>query len=90
VRNHGIVGRIGVFGDLETFLDDTPRVGEERPVGADPAAIFIRLSDIVGADRDKPAIGNLELRSPLSYSQPPDIWRKRSARCALSITCDRG
>jgi len=61
VRDHGIVERISVFGDVEIFLDDTPRVGEERPVGADSAAIFIRLSDIVGADRDQPAIGNLEL-----------------------------
>jgi hypothetical protein len=30
-------------------------------VGADPAAIFIRLRDIVRADRDEPAIGHLEL-----------------------------
>jgi hypothetical protein len=30
-------------------------------MGADSAAIFIRLSDVVGADRDKPAIGNFEL-----------------------------
>ena len=43
VGDHGIVDRIGVFGDVEIFLDDTPRVGEERPVGADSAAIFIRL-----------------------------------------------
>jgi hypothetical protein len=61
VRNHGIVDWIGVFGDIEIFLDHTPRVGEERPVGAHSAAIFVRLSDIVGANRDKPAIANFEL-----------------------------
>ena len=57
--------RISVFGDVEIFLDDTPHVGEERPVGTNSAAIFIRQSDIVGANRDKPAIGNLELTMEL-------------------------
>ena len=61
-----IVGRTGVLRDIEIFLDDTPRVGEERPVGADARAIFIRLADIVGADGDKPAIGNLELTMELN------------------------
>ena len=44
-----------------SFLDAPSRVGEERPVGADAGAIFIRLDDIVGADRDEPAIGDLKL-----------------------------
>src|SRR6266481_5542866 len=35
VGDHGIVERIGVLGDVEVFLDFTPRIGEERPVGAD-------------------------------------------------------
>src|SRR5215472_17180602 len=65
VRDHGIGDRISVFGDVEIFLDDTPRVGEERPVGADSAAIFIRLSNVVGADRDQPAIANLDLTMEL-------------------------
>jgi hypothetical protein len=60
VGDHGIVGGIGVFGDVEIFLDDSPRVGEKRPVGADAGAIFIRLGDVVRADGDKAAIGNLE------------------------------
>ena len=58
--------RIGVFGDIEVFMDFTPRVGEERPVGADTCAIFIRLRDIVGADCDQPAIGNLEFTMELN------------------------
>ena len=49
VGNHGIVEWIGVFGDVEIFLDDAPGVGKERPVGADTAAVFSRLGDIVGA-----------------------------------------
>jgi hypothetical protein len=64
--------RISVFGDVEIFLDDTPRVGKERPVGIDSAAIFIGLRDIVGANRDQPTIGNfeltMELNKPLSLS----------------------
>src|SRR5262245_47991753 len=68
VGNHWIVDRIGVFGDVEILLDNTPRVGEERPVGAYSSAIFIRLSDVVGADRDQPAIGNLQLT--MEFNQP--------------------
>jgi hypothetical protein len=60
------VERIGIFGDVEVFLDFTPRVGEERPVRAHSCAIFIRLRDIVGADRDQPAIGNLEFTMELN------------------------
>ena len=58
--------RIRVFGDVEILLVDTPRVGEERPVGTDSTAIFVRLSDVVGANRDKPATGNLELTMKLN------------------------
>jgi hypothetical protein len=35
-------------------------------VGADPAAIFIRFDNTVGADRDEPAIAYLELAMELS------------------------
>src|SRR5208283_680847 len=81
VGDHGIVDRISVFGDVEIFLDDTPRVGEERPVGTDSAAIFIRLSDIVGANRDKPAIGNLELTMEFNkpFSLPAVLGAETSA-----------
>src|SRR6516165_4959134 len=50
VGDHRIVGRIGVFRDVEISLDDTPRVGEERPGGADTRTIFVRLADIIGAN----------------------------------------
>src|SRR5271170_3932053 len=68
VGNHRIVDRIGIFGDVEIFLHDAPGVGQERPVGADPAAIFVRLGDIVGADRNQPAVGNFELTMELNQS----------------------
>src|SRR5262249_54454619 len=64
--DHRIVDRIRVFGNVEIFLDHTRRVGEERPVGTDSTAIFIGLSDIVGADCDKAAIANLELTMELN------------------------
>jgi hypothetical protein len=81
VRDHGIVNRISVFGDVEIFLDDTPRVGEERPVGTDSTTIFIRLCDIIGANRDKPAIGNLELTMELNepFGLPAVLGAETSA-----------
>src|SRR3974390_1203034 len=39
MRDHRIMGRIRVFGDVEVLLDDTPRVREEGPVSDDTAAI---------------------------------------------------
>jgi len=66
VRDHRIVDRIGVFGDVEIFLNNTPRIGEERPVGADSGAVFVRLGDIVGANRYKPNVGNFELTMELN------------------------
>jgi hypothetical protein len=43
VRGDRIVVRIRALGDVEVLLDDTLYVGEERPVGANPAAKLIRL-----------------------------------------------
>ena len=68
VRDHGIVSRVGVFGDVEILLNQTPDVGEKRPVRAHSAAIFIGLGDIVGTDRDKAAIANLHLT--MEVNQP--------------------
>jgi hypothetical protein len=87
--DHRIVGRIRIFGDVEIFLDDTPRVREEGPVSADTAAIFVRLSDVVRTDRDKPAIANLhltmEFKKPFSLSavlgQKPPRLRTRTMGC---------
>ena len=78
VGNHGIVDRIGVFGDVEIFLDHAPRVGKERPVGAHSASVLIGQSDVVGAYRDKPAIGDFELT--MEFHQPfrlPAILRTK-------------
>jgi hypothetical protein len=50
VRDHGIVERVGVFSDVEVFLDFASRIGEEGPVGTNTAAIFIRLGNVVGAE----------------------------------------
>jgi hypothetical protein len=50
-------------------------------VGTDTGAKFIRLSDIVGANRDKPAIANLDFTVQLnqSFSLPAVLWPKTSA-----------
>src|SRR5262249_22511530 len=43
-----------------------PDIGEERPVRADAAAVFIGFGDIVRADCDQPAIPHLELTMKLN------------------------
>jgi len=50
-------------------------------VGTNSAAIFIRLSDIVGANRDKPAIADIDFTVQLNQSSslPAVIWAKTSA-----------
>jgi hypothetical protein len=68
VRDHRIVDRIGVFGDVEILLNDAPGIGQKRPVGAYPTAIFVGLSEIVGADRDQPAITDLYLAMELQQA----------------------
>src|SRR5258708_18742974 len=65
VGDHGIVERVGVFGDVEIFLDDAAGVGKERPLGADAAAIFVGFGDVVGADGDEAAIRDLEFAMEL-------------------------
>src|SRR5258707_9768950 len=81
VGDHGIVERVGVFGDVEIFLDGTPHVREERPMGAGAGAILIRLGDVVGADRDHPAIANLQLTMECNepFSLPAVLGAETSA-----------
>src|ERR1700743_2095197 len=64
----GIVIGVGIFRYVEILLDDAPRVRKERPTGTDSAAIFIRLDDVVCADCNKAAIGNLELA--MEFNKP--------------------
>jgi hypothetical protein len=59
--DHGVVIGVGIFRYVEILLDYAPGVRKERPMGTDPAAILIRLDDVVCADCNKAAIGNLEL-----------------------------
>jgi len=50
-------------------------------MGADAGAIFIRLGDIVGANGDKPAIGNFELTLELNkqFGLPAVLGAETSA-----------
>ena len=52
VRDHWVVLGISVLRDVEILLHDASRIGKKRPVCTDSGAKFIRLSDIVGANRD--------------------------------------
>jgi hypothetical protein len=53
VGDHRVVCEVGVFGDVEIFLDAAAGVGEEGPVGADSGSIFVGFGDVVGADGDQ-------------------------------------
>src|SRR5271156_1785851 len=66
MRDHRVVDRIGVFGDVQILLDGAPRVGEKRPVGAGSATKFIRLDNAIGAYCDEPAIADLHLAMELN------------------------
>ena len=66
VRNHGVVNRIGVLAMSRSFYTVRPRIGKKRPVGTYSAAIFIRLGNVIGADRNQSAIGNFELTMQLN------------------------
>ena len=68
VRNHWIVDRVGVFGDVEIFLNDAPWIGEKGPVSAYSAAVFVGLGDVVGTDRDQPAVTDLHLTMELQQT----------------------
>src|SRR5260370_5343544 len=78
--DHRIVDRISVFGDVEIFLDKAPGSREERPVGTDSTPIFIRLSNIVGADCDQAGIANLDLTMKLNKSfSLPAVFRAETS-----------
>src|ERR1700722_12949823 len=46
VGDHGIVDGVGVFSDVEIFLDVASGVGEKGPVGADSGSELIGLGDV--------------------------------------------
>src|SRR6266481_1319865 len=80
----GIMGlwRGSVYSAMSrSFLDGTPYVREERPVGADAGAILIRLGDVVGANCDQPAIANLQLTMECNkpFSLPAVLGAETSA-----------
>ena len=62
VRDHRVVVRIGVLGDVEVLLDCSAGVGQERPRGADRRAELLQRVVLVGGDRDDLGIGHRDLR----------------------------
>jgi hypothetical protein len=59
VRNHRVVDWARVFPDTEVLLNGSPGIGQECSVWSHPGAVFVSFRQAVGADRDKPAIGDL-------------------------------
>ena len=62
VRDHRVVVGVGVLLDVEVLLDDAPRVGEERPLGADRVAELLERVVRVGRDRGDLGVGHGDLR----------------------------
>src|SRR5262249_8871757 len=81
MRNHRIVTRVGVLGDVDIFLDDSPRIGKKWPVRAYAGAKLIRFSDVVSADCDQPAVAHLHFTMKLnkSFMLAPIFRTKTSA-----------
>src|SRR3954454_16195623 len=61
MRDHGIMRRVRIFGDVEILLHDAPRVGKKDPMSANASAILVCLNDVVRGYRDEPAVADLEV-----------------------------
>jgi hypothetical protein len=57
-------------------------------VSADAATIFVRLGDVVGTDRDKPAIANLHLT--VEFKKPFSLSAVLGAETAAAEDEDHG
>ncbi len=70
------MGGIGVFGDVQIFLDNTSHVREKRSVGAHADTVFIRFGNVVGADRDHAIVADFELTMELNkpFRLPSVLW----------------
>src|SRR5712671_4049319 len=73
MRNHGIVLRVRVLGDVEILLDLASRIGQERPMSAHACAVLIRRQHVVGTDGNQPGVTDFHLAiqvdQPLSLAQ---------------------
>src|ERR1700738_2729270 len=52
MRNHRIVLRVRVLGDVEILLNLASRIGQKGPMSADAGAVLIGRKHVVGTDRD--------------------------------------
>src|SRR5712692_7246329 len=65
VRDHRVVVRVGVLGDVEVLLHLATWIGKEGPVRADAGAELVRLGQAVSADGHQPAVPDLHLAMKL-------------------------
>src|SRR6202022_2723819 len=52
MRNHRIVFRIRVLGDVEILLNLSSRIGQKGPMSADARAVVVCRKHVVGTDGD--------------------------------------
>jgi len=81
VRNHRVVQRVRVLGDIGVPLHVPCSVRQERPVSSCTAAVLIRLCNVVGADRDQPAISDFQFTMQLHqpFSLPAVLWAEATS-----------
>src|SRR5271170_3925141 len=62
VRDHRIIFRVGVFGDVEVLLNDSVGVGEEGPLGAHRCAELLQRVVVIGGDGGNLGVCHSNLR----------------------------
>src|SRR3989442_7781389 len=65
VRDHRVVVRVSVLGDVEVLLHLAAWIGKEGPARADAGAELVRLGQAVSADGHQPAVPDLHLAMKL-------------------------
>ena len=62
VRNHGILLRIGVFRDVEVFLNRSSGIGEEGPLCTDRRPELLQSVVVIGGVRGNPRVCHSNFR----------------------------
>jgi hypothetical protein len=65
VRNHWIVVRISVFGDIQILLNGSAHIGKKRPVSTNACTVLVRNSDVVCANGHETAISHFQFTMQL-------------------------
>jgi hypothetical protein len=81
MRDHWIVLRVRVLGNVEILLNLSSRIGQEDPMSADAGAVLVRQKHVVGTDGDEPGVTDFHLVVKLDQTLglAPILWTESSA-----------